>query len=741
MRASNTPNEQINLERVQQLFSQAYIASIGSVSCAVIVFFILGSSPKEPIWLNIWLLGILSVSAFRSYLTYQFKKQDLTTTDPKNWANQFIALEWVAGILWGIVALDFINLDLYQQISVGIIMAGLVSGASVTFSPYFLAAVGFNVPSMSLLAFSFALYGNSQILTALAIVTIIFSILMSLLSKNINQRIIQQISLDVENKNLAEELCESNRQMQKDFEQKEIALQELSKARDELESLNLVYDQMLQNLPVGIVHLDRDLKVTFMNPEMHYILGIPEGRTSPAMGKVITDIETIRKTNFVEALDNIKTGKNAAFETKFTSMFGKESHISANIISLQNKNEFCGGLMLIQDISSQVSARESILAAKQDAEEANQAKSIFLANVSHELRTPLHGILGTAALLQDTELNEEQKEYQKIISNTGQSLLETVNQILNLNRIEKGINEIHREPCLIRQFVPQHFSGLINEIRQKGLEFHLLIDNAVPERLIIGTFNLQHVLQNLLHNACKFTNKGSISLTISSKPIDKQRHRVEFSITDTGIGITKELQAKIFEAFTQLDQGTERQFMGTGLGMTIARQLAEQLGTQINIRSETGKGSTFSFALDLEDCASTEKTRETAKPSHKVENTEKTHVLIVDDNAVNRMIARKLLIKRGFDAVEADSGLRAIELIKKEHYDAVLMDIDMPHMDGIEATRQIRQLTQKHIPIIAMTAHTMQGDREKFINAGMDDYIAKPFIHDELIQILHSYTC
>ncbi|MDH5218541.1 MAG: response regulator, partial [Gammaproteobacteria bacterium] len=471
-----------------------------------------------------------------------------------------------------------------------------------------------------------------------------------------------------------------------------------------------------------------------------YILGIPEGHTSPAMGKVITEIETIRETNFVEALENIKNGKNAAFETKFTSMFGKNSHISANIISLKNKNEFCGGLMLIQDISSQVSARESILAAKQDAEEASQAKSIFLASVSHELRTPLHGILGTAALLQDTELNEEQKEYQKIISDTGQSLLETVNQILNLNRIEKGIGEIHSEPCNIRQHVPQHFAALINEIQQKGLEFHLHIDRELPERLIIGTFHLQHILQNLIHNACKFTDKGSISLTINSKQIDKQKHRVEFSVTDTGIGITPELQSKIFEAFTQLDQGTKRQYTGTGLGMTIARQMAEQLGTRINLTSESGKGSTFSFTLDLEECASTERPHKTVEPSHKLENTKKTHILVVDDNAVNRMIARKLLNKRGFDADEAESGLRAIELIENEHYDAVLMDIDMPQMDGIEATRKIRQLTHSHIPIIAMTAHTMQGDRERFIDAGMDDYIAKPFIHDELIEILRNYT-
>lgn len=740
MHTNKTLDEQVNLERVQQLFSQAYIASLGSVSCAVIVFFILGSSPNEPIWLNIWLLGILAVSAYRSYLTRQFKQQSPDTIEPKSWANQFTAIEWVAGILWGIVAFDFLNLDIYQQIPIGIIMAGLVSGASVTFSPYFLAALGFNIPSMSLLAFSFVFYGNNQAFTALAIVCMVFSILMSLLSKNINHRIIRQIRLSLENKNLAEELRESSAQIKQDFEQKKIALHELGKTRDQLESLNLVYDQMLQNLPVGIVHLDLDLRITFMNPEMHYILGIPEGRTSPAMGKIITEIETIKKTSFVEALNNIKNGHSTAFETKFTSMFGKQSHISANIISLKNKDQFCGGLMLIQDISSQVNARESILAAKQDAEEANQAKSIFLANVSHELRTPLHGILGTAALLQDTKLNEEQKEYQKIISDTGQSLLAMVNQILNLNRIEKGINEVHLEPCNIRQFVPQHFSALINEIRQKGLEFHLLIDNAVPERLIIGAFHLQHILQNLLHNACKFTNEGSISLTINSKQIDNQRHRVEFSITDTGIGITKELQAKIFEAFTQLDQGTERQFMGTGLGMTIARQMAEQLGTRINIRSETGKGSTFSFALDLEDCAKTEKTPEPVESSHQPDDMKKMHILVVDDNAVNRMIARKLLAKRGFNADEAESGLQAIELIKNEHYDAVLMDIDMPHMDGIEATRKIRQLTQNHVPIIAMTAHTMQGDRERFIDAGMDDYIAKPFIHHELIQILHDYT-
>ena len=740
MQKSITLDEQVNLERVQQLFSQAYIGSLGSVSCAIIVFFILKSGPQEPIWLNIWLLGIVSVSVFRTYLTYQFKIQSPVTINTKIWANQFIALEWVAGILWGIVAFGFINLDFIQQLSVGIIMAGLVAGASVTFSPYFLAAVGFNIPSMSILALSFGLNGSDHTHGALAVVCIVFSTLMSLFSRNINHRIIHQITLSITNEKLTEELRQNNRQMRQDFEQKEIALNELGKTKNELESLNLVYDRMLQNLPVGIVHLDQDLRITFMNPEMQYILGVPEGKNSPAIGKIITDIDSMKETRFIEAMEVLVHGKNSAFQSHFTSLFGKETYISANIISLKNKNIFCGGLMLVQDISSQVRAHETILAAKQDAEEANQAKSLFLANVSHELRTPLHGILGASSLLKETSLNSEQQGYQEIISNTGQSLLETVNQILSLSLIEKGMDEPHFEPCDIRQFIPQTFKLLIEEIELKGLEFHFKIDDDLPEKFMIGTFHLQHVLQNMLHNACKFTNTGSISLTITGRPIRQNKYRVEFSVTDTGIGITRALQSKVFDTFTQLDQGTQRQYAGTGLGMAIAKQMAGQLGAQININSTLGKGSTFSFALELDVFPGSDKRETDRLSANKPAKPDKLHVLVVDDNAVNRMIARKLLNKRGFHADEADSGETAIDLVKKGHYDVILMDIDMPYMDGIEATRQIRQITPNHLPIIAMTAHTMQGDRERFLNAGMDDYIAKPFIHDELVKLLHTHA-
>jgi signal transduction histidine kinase len=372
-------------------------------------------------------------------------------------------------------------------------------------------------------------------------------------------------------------------------------------------------------------------------------------------------------------------------------------------------------------------------AARDQALEASSLKSAFIANISHELRTPLSGVLGMNELLMTTELNSVQRQYSQVVHDSARSLLSLVNDILDLSKIEAGKMNIEAIALNLDSATQEATNLLAAAAAGKGLDLKIEVDDSLPEQVFGDPIRLHQVLLNLLGNAVKFTHRGSVSLKVSQEASDDQFIRVRFAVTDTGIGVADGEKKYLFMPFSQVDQSTTRRYGGTGLGLTISKRLVELMGGEIGLQSEKGKGSTFWFVLPFRKQGSTVASRPiglgTAFEGYGA------RVLVVEDNTTLQTLVAKQLEGLGLVADIVSTGEEALDILPKEPYSLILMDCHLPHMDGYEATRLIRERedgTGLHIPIVAMTAGAMKGDPEKCLAVGMDDYLAKPYTLEQL---------
>ena len=638
----------------------------------------------------------------------------------------------------------------------------------------------------------------------------------------------------------------------------------------ELEERKYFLDSLIENTPVGIVAIGPDHCIQMCNAAFENLFGY---RQEELVGQSLPQLvapEELRAEVAANA-EALWAGRGTHLITKRKRRDGSVLDVEAFSVPLGPARHPTGGVLLYQDITERKRAEEALMRAKEAAEAANRAKSEFLANMSHEIRTPMNGIIGMTELTLDTPLTSEQREYLDMVKASAHSLLTVINDILDFSKIEAGKLDIDAVDFPLLRSLGEALKALAFRAHQKGLELAWSVGRDVPEFVTGDVGRLRQVLVNLVGNAVKFTERGEIVVSVEKETQDERGVTLHFQVRDTGIGIPKEKQQMIFDAFTQADSSASRKYGGTGLGLAITSRLVALMGGRIWVASDVGRGSTFHFTVRLglaqdpeqqapaaqpevvrelpvlvvddndtnrkilvellsrwgmrptaaesgstalsalvaayaegrpfglvisdmhmpgmDGCALGQRIRNTpefvklpilmlsstgqpgeaircrqvnisaylakptqpsdlldailsllaapgAKPAESAQPSETApekirlkRVLLVEDNAVNRKLATALLEKHGYSAATAQNGKEALEILEGERFDLILMDVQMPVMDGLEATRLIRakeRATGGHIPIVALTAHAMKGDRERCLAAGADDYVAKP---------------
>ena len=477
----------------------------------------------------------------------------------------------------------------------------------------------------------------------------------------------------------------------------------------------------------------------YWSPQFYHLLGYKDEELEPRQSV----FKSMIHPNDLEAVEhalNEHILRNQAFdiEHRMKKKSGKygwfQSRGALSTDPNTNIQRITGSL---SDISDRKIAEKHLQKAKEDAESATKLKSDFLATMSHEIRTPMNGIIGITELLLDTKLTTQQQHYLSNVLLSAENLLEILNDILDFSKIEAGQMELEAVPFNLHNASQEVIELLLPRAEQKNLALNLKFDKNLHKYFIGDSVRIRQILYNLTGNAIKFTEKGSVTIHICEQDAGdaaEGKTMLRVSITDTGIGLTKEQRLKIFDKFVQADSTTTRKFGGTGLGLAICQMIVPMLGGEISVESEPGKGSTFSFTMLLhlasEDSVAT-KVIDNSVEEFKQDISTPLRVMMAEDNRINAEFAKEMLEKLRCEVIVSRNGREAFELLQKDReFDLIFMDCQMPIMDGFESTTKIREFeTQKglsHIPIIALTANAMKGDQEKCLNAGMDDYLSKP---------------
>ena len=504
---------------------------------------------------------------------------------------------------------------------------------------------------------------------------------------------------------------------------------ELQQSRAKYKYLFEKYRSVFNNVRDGMVLVNKDegLKIVEVNDEACRLL---EYSREELLGKPPSFFERNKKDQRRLDLINEALRKYGMYESEETHITknGREIPVEIKIHQFTLNNR-CYELTTMRDISERKRNEEKYIRAKEQAEAANRAKSEFLANMSHEIRTPLNGIIGMIDLTLESGLSVEQKSNLETAKLCADSLLSIISDILDFSKMEAGKLAIEHLSFNLKKLIEQTLKIHIPNAKKKGLSINYYIDPSIPEYLMGAPNRIRQVLNNLLDNAVKFCDQGKVVLEVKKiSPKNSECHKLLFAVKDTGIGISCEEKNKLFKAFNQLDGSITRKFGGTGLGLAICKKLVELMGGCIWVESTKGKGSTFKFILKF-------KTGSKPKPElvptpvlNKTGPQKPLSILLAEDYAMNRLVLDRMLTNKGYKVDVAENGLEVLELCGQKEYDLILMDIQMPIMDGIETTKRLRQIegSGKHIPIIAITAYALQGDKERFLTMGMDDYIAKP---------------
>ncbi len=513
----------------------------------------------------------------------------------------------------------------------------------------------------------------------------------------------------------------------------------------------------VENVPVSIVITDTDFKIEYLNPFCQqtsgYSLEEIKGKKPKIFGteyniklyRDILKIVTSGNTWEGEFLNKKKNGELYWEHVFISPIFNKKGKI-VNFVAVK------------EDITERKKFIEELKKAKEKAEIANRAKSQFLANMSHEIRTPMNAIIGFINLLLETDLNEAQKNYLQLVSDSSKNLLRILNDILDLSKFESAKMEFENRAVDLKKVIRNCANIFSGKAAEKNLNFYIEIDEAIPEALVCDEVRISQVLNNLLNNAIKFTEKGSVKLEAKLLATNEEKASILFCIKDTGIGIPKDKLTSIFDTFSQVDGSITRRFGGTGLGLSIAKKIVEYYSGDIWVESEKGKGSEFYFKLELPVAKKEDLVSEDESLEKSWTHFENAKILVAEDNITNQILINAILKKFQIDVVIANNGKEALEILSENEFELIFMDWHMPIMDGVEALEVLRKaekgepldnnkiskgiydkLQNRKYIVIALTAAAMKSEKEELLKKGFDAYLSKPLEKDELLKILKKY--
>lgn len=480
---------------------------------------------------------------------------------------------------------------------------------------------------------------------------------------------------------------------------------------------------------------DGNLKTVFANQTYYSIIGLNKDDVLGSRPRI-----TASKNSSNNLYDSILSHfKNSALlETECTCLNRAGTPFWAIIKSFPieaNEEKFC--VTILKDITIRKNRENELKKALKAAESSKIAKDKFLANMSHEMRTPLNGILGMTQLLEGNDLDEESSDYVEEIKISAENLLAIVNDILEFNFLKSTNFKLENRKFNIRKLLNQVVDNIKNQIEEKGLSLELVISENVPEYMVGDSVRFSQIVLNILNNSVKFTKDGEIAILVTNQDAENGKVQVDLKVKDTGIGIPESMISNIFESFSQASRSTSYKFGGTGLGLSLVKQLTDFMGGKVEVESTEGVGTTVSLQVPfyLHDKAVDFKTLKSSETENKKEEFSGHKILIVDDYTVNRRIVKGMMKKLGVEADEAEDGSTALDMVNESDYSLIFMDVHMPGMGGLDATRRIRNhddSSKKNVPIIAITASVLDKDIEECKEAGMDGFIAKPFTYDEL---------
>ena len=556
------------------------------------------------------------------------------------------------------------------------------------------------------------------------------------------------------------------------------------RAEEALQESERRLTDIINFLPDATFVIDKEGKVIAWNKAIEAMTGI---KAEDMMGKgnyeyalpfygirrpILIDLVLKADTDIEGKYDHIEKRSGALIgEAYMPNMRGGAAYLMGSAAVLYDSaNYVFGAIESIRDITDRKIAEDELRTAKEAAEAAVRSKSEFLANMSHEIRTPLNAVVGLTGLLLSADLTPEQRDYVETVQSSGNSLLSVINDILDFSKIEGNKMELENRPFDLRDCIDASMDLVEASAAEKGLILRHCLDDQVPSTIKGDVTRLRQVLANLLSNAVKFTDTGMVEISVAAKPIEKQMpakteqttkvgkyadtrmsevalpsawagfYEIHFAIMDSGIGIPKEKLDRLFQSFSQIDSSTTRKYGGTGLGLVISKRLVEMMGGKIWVESISGIGSTFHFTIlaeaVMQKLAPIESPQVPLRTTTEACRTKPLSILLAEDNTVNQKVALQMLKRLGYNADVAANGLEVLQALERHPYDLVLMDVQMPEMDGIDAAQKIRIKWPKGPRIIAITAYALEGDRERCLHAGMDDYISKPIQLEALRMVL-----